>query len=67
MTDTFNLTKNDIKIIDEARKETEQQWLEKAEEEKKLHESELNEGSNRFQNQWFDKIVACPEKNNSFS
>ena len=34
----------------------------KAEEEERLHDSEFNDGSNRFWNQWFDKIIACPEK-----
>ena len=38
----------------------------KAEEEERLHDSELNEGPNRFWNQWFDKIVACPEKITEF-
>ena len=66
LTDTFNLTEDDIKIIDSAIKETKKEWLEKAKEEERLHDSELNEGPNRFWSQWFDKIVACPE-NNRFS
>ena len=51
-----------LKIIGSAIKETKKEWLEKAKEEERLHDSELNEGPNRFWNQWFDKIVACPEK-----
>ena len=58
----INRVEDDIKIIGSAIKETKDEWLEKAKEEKRLHDSELNEGPIRFRNQWFDKIVACPEK-----
>ena len=40
--------------------------MEKEKEEERLHDSELNGGPNRFQNQWFDKIVACPYKITDF-
>ena len=66
LTDTFNLTEDDIKIIDRAIKETKEEWLEKAKEEKRLHDIELNESPNRFRNQWFDKIIACPDKIKDF-
>ena len=43
-----------------------EEWLAKAKEEERLHDRKLNEGPNRFWNQWFDKIVACPDKITDF-
>ena len=62
LTDTFNLTENDIQIIDKAIKDTNQEWLAKAEEADRLHDSKLNEDPNKYWNQWFDKIVSCLAK-----
>ena len=65
LTDTFDLTEEDVKIISSTIKETKEERLEHSKEEERLHDSELNEGLNGFWNQWFDKIVAC--QNNRFS
>ena len=48
LTNTFNLMEDDIKTIDSAIRETTEEWLENVKDEERLHDSELNEGSNRF-------------------